>query len=117
MDTTKLVVGQKIWMQSGPLLKEATVTEITEEYIEVKPVAFDQNERPWMIHFQKDGKQFSVEDLVKRTGGYVDWKYLGNLGVYDWTCRGWERHDPRPEGGPAGPWELTLRGDGTALVN
>jgi hypothetical protein len=106
MDTKTLVVGQKVRMQSGSLLKEATVTDITEEYIEVKPVSFGQGENPWMIRFQKDGKQFSVEDLVKRTGSYIDWKYLGNLGVYDWTCRGWERHDPRPGGEGGYLWEL-----------
>ena len=108
MDTTKIVVGQNIQMQSGSLLREATVTEITDEYIAVKPVSFEQNEGPWMIHFQKDGKQFDVHDLVQRKGSYIDWKDLGNLGVYDWTCRGWERHDPRPESGERGyPWELT----------
>jgi len=93
-------------MQSGSQFKEVTVTDITEEYIEVKPVSFGQGENPWMIRFQKDGKQFSVYELVRRKGSYIDWKDLGNLGVYDWTPRGWERHDPRPEGGPAGPWEL-----------
>jgi len=116
MDTTKLKVGQKVRLQSGDRLKEATVIELTEEYIAAKPVYFEKNENPLMIHFQKDGKQFSVEELVKRTGsGFIDWKYLGNLGVYDWTPRGWERHDPRPEGGPGGPWEL--RGDETEVVN
>lgn len=109
MDTTKLKVGQKVLMQSGSHFKEATVIEITAGYIAAKPVCFEQNENPWMIHFQKDGKQFSVQDLVARTGGFIDWKYLGNLGVYDWTPRGWERHDPRPEGGPEGPWELVER--------
>src|SRR6266576_6151740 len=108
MDTKKLAVGQKIWMQSGPQLKEATVTGITEEYIEVKPVSLGEEEIPWMIRFQKDGKQFSIEALVKRTGsGHIDWKYLGNLGFYDWRCDGWERVDPRPGAGKAGfPWEL-----------
>ena len=107
MDTSTLVVGQKVWMKSGDHFKEATVTDITEEYVEVKPACFKQNEG-WMIRFQKDGKQFSVRDLVARTGsGRIDWKDLGNLGVYDWTPRGWERHDPRPEGGTGGyPWEL-----------
>jgi hypothetical protein len=106
---TKLVVGQTVWMRSGSVFKEAVVTEITDEYIAAKPACFGQNEG-WMIHFQKDGKQFDVHALVLRTGsGYIDWKYLGNLGVYDWTCRGWERHDPRPEGGDGGhPWELVL---------
>jgi len=101
MNTKKLVVGQKVWMQSGEQLKEAPVIELTDEYIAAKPVCFEKNENPWMIHFQKDGKQFILKHL-----GFIDWKDLGNLGVYDWTPRGWERHDPRPEGGPAGPWEL-----------
>jgi hypothetical protein len=108
MDTKKLVVGQEVRMQSGSLLREVTVTDITEEYIEVKPVSLDQDEMPWMIRFQKDGKQFSVKELVKRTGsGHIDWKDLGNLGVYDWRCGGWDRLDPRPMAGEAGfPWEL-----------
>jgi hypothetical protein len=100
MDTAKLQVGQKIWMQSGDQFKEATVIEITEEYIAAKPVCFGQNENPWMIHFQKDGTQFSVQDLVARTGsGRIDWKYLGNLGVYDWTPRGWGEARPTPRRG------------------
>ena len=102
MNTKTLVVGKKVWMQSGSLLKEATVTDITEEYIEVKPISFEQNENPWMIRFQKDGKQFILKHL-----GFIDWKDLGNLGVYDWTPRGWEQHDPRPAAGERGiPWEL-----------
>jgi hypothetical protein len=35
MDTKKLVVGQKVWMQSGDQFKEATVEEITENYVRV----------------------------------------------------------------------------------
>jgi hypothetical protein len=35
MDTTKLAVGQKVWMQSGDQFKEATVEEITENYVRV----------------------------------------------------------------------------------
>jgi hypothetical protein len=102
MDATKLVVGQKVWMQSGDQLKEATVTGSTEEYIEVKPVAFDQGERPWMIHFQKDGKQFAFGLGSNRC------KDIGNLGVYDWCCGAWGRFDPRPLCGDGrNPWELT----------
>jgi hypothetical protein len=113
--STKLVVGQKIWMQSWDVFKEATVIEITEEYIAAKPVCFEQNERPWMIHFQKDGKQFSIEDLAARLNSkWIDCgKYMGNLGVYDWCCGAWGRFDPRPlRGDGGGLWELTLRGDG-----
>ena len=105
MNTKTLVVGKKVWMQSGSLLKEATVTDITEEYIEVKPVSFEQNEWPWMIRFQKDGKQFNVWDLMHRVGSC--WEHPGNLGVYEWSNRGWEIHDPRPAAGERGiPWEL-----------
>jgi len=110
MDTKKLVVGQKIQMQSGSLLREATVIEITDEYIAAKPVCFEQNERPWMIHFQKDGKQFSVQELVARTGsGNIDWKCLGNLGAYELFSGKWGRPDPFPLSGEAGwPWELNF---------
>jgi hypothetical protein len=57
MDMKKLVVGQKVWMQSGSLFKEATVTEITDKCIEAKPVHFGEKERPWLIRFREDGKQ------------------------------------------------------------
>lgn len=108
MDTSKLVVGQRVWMRSGSLLREATVIEVTEEYIAAKPVSFEQNERPWMIHFQKDGKQFSVQDLVARTGsGDIDWKDLWNLGAYELFSGEWGRPDPFPLSGDGrNPWEL-----------
>lgn len=109
MDTKTLEVGP-IRIQSGSRYKEATVIDITEEYIEVIPVSFDQDEMPWKIRFQKDGKQFSVYDLVQRTGsGDIDWKSLGNLGVYDWRAGGWDRLDPRPAASPGGfPWEIEV---------
>jgi hypothetical protein len=105
MDTSQLVIGQKSWMQSGDLFKEATVTEITDKYVAVKPVSFEQNERPWMIQFQKDGTQF-----VKRTKDEV----IGELGVYEWYeaegFTGWWREDPRPLCGSGGePFELVER--------
>jgi len=119
MDMQTLMVGQKVQMRSGSLRKEAVVTEITTEYIEATPtewlgempkVIIDPLNRPWKIRFQRDGKQFSVQDLVARTGsGYIDWKYLGNLGAYVWLCGGWERPDPFPLSGEGGwLWELEL---------
>lgn len=38
MDTSKLVVGQKVWMQSGDEPKEGEVSKITEKYVEVEIV-------------------------------------------------------------------------------
>ena len=109
MDTKTLAVGQRVWMQSGSLLKEATVIEVTEECIAAKPICFEQNERPWMIHFQKDGKQFTFEGLAARIGSKnIDCgKYLGNLGVYEWYWGGWARFNPHPLCGDGqNPWEL-----------
>jgi hypothetical protein len=111
MDTKTLVVGQKVLMQSGPLFKEATVTEITEEYVEAKPVSFEQNERPWLIRFQTNGKQFDLQSIPgPRAGRVINCnEYLGDLGVYEWfpAFGGWMREDPRPLCGDGhSPWEL-----------
>jgi hypothetical protein len=68
-------------MQSGDLFKEATVSAITKEYVEVEPVVV--NERGYAIQFDKTGK-----------------KQLGTIEYVD----AW---DPRPMCGEAGkPWEL-----------
>ena len=113
MDTKTLAVGQKIWMQSGDQFKEATVTEITEKCIEAKPLFFGENERPWMIRFQTNGKQFTWDDDDKWTvdsGGHkcADSRTMGDLGVYEWfdAFGGWWREDPRPLCTEFGPWEL-----------
>ena len=85
MDTSKLVVGQRVWMQSGNLFKEATVTEITEEYIDVEPDPVG-NEYRYFRRFDKTGKK----DLG------------GNGGPDAW--------DPRPMSGDGWePWELVER--------
>jgi len=101
MDTKNLVVGQKVRMQSGDQFREATVTEITEKCIEAKPLLFGENERPWLIRFQKDGKQFSPFKMTKDEA-------IGDLGVYEWfpAFGGWWREDPRPLCTEFGPWEL-----------
>jgi hypothetical protein len=59
MDTKKLVVGQKVWMQSGDLFKEATVTEITENYVRVE-IARTESENGYCIDFRYDGVQCGV---------------------------------------------------------
>jgi hypothetical protein len=107
MDTKELVVGQKVLMQSGSVFKEATVTDITEKCIEVKPVLFGEKERPWMIRFQTNGKQFTFDPQQQ---GHINCsEHLGDLGVYEWypAFGGWWREDPRPLCGDGGsPWEL-----------
>ena len=122
-----LTVGQKIQMRSGSLSKDAVVTEITEEYIEATPtewlgempkVIIDPLNRPWKILFQKDGKQFTFAGLAARTGSKrIDCnKHLGNLGVYEWICGGWERPDPFPLSGEGGwLWELVDINDEATL--
>jgi hypothetical protein len=52
MDTKKLVVGQKVWMQSGDQFKEATVEEITENYVRV----FIAPTGPFTKWLPKDGR-------------------------------------------------------------
>jgi hypothetical protein len=107
MDTKNLVVGQRIWMRSGDQFREATVVEITEEYIAVKPVSFNQDERPWIIHFQTNGKQFTFHPKLRLQTNCSE--SLGNLGIYElypgWG--GWMRFDPHPLCGEKWiPWEL-----------
>jgi hypothetical protein len=99
MDTTKLKVGQKVRLHSGDLFKEVTVTEITEKHIEVQPVFLDPNQRPWMMRFDKNGKQPTPFD---GTG-----KWIG-FGYYEWydAFGGWFQDDPRLLVTEFGPWEL-----------
>jgi hypothetical protein len=81
MNTRTLVVGQKIWMQSGDQLKEATVTEITENYVRVE-ITRTESENGYCIDFRYDGVQ---------------------SGVWGWV----DAWDPRPLcGEPLKPWKL-----------
>jgi len=101
MDTKKLMVGQKVWMRSGDLRKEAVVTEITERYIQAEQSLFNQGERPWMIRFDKNGKQ-------------VLWDGAWPLGIkglnsYIRVQDSWFQDDPRKLCGDGkNPWELIL---------
>jgi len=91
MDTTKtLVVGQEVFMRSGELSKEATVTEITKHYIEVEPTDLWQNETRYSLRFHiSNGKQAGI------------FLYLGDK-------LGWAEYDRRPLCTEFGPWELAL---------
>jgi hypothetical protein len=81
MDTRTLVVGQKVWLQSG--FREATVSEITEKYVMVEPILGDG---------EKSGCQPSVE-----------FNYDGTQrAVWNWV----DAWDPRAWYTQFGPWEL-----------
>jgi len=101
MDTNKLVVGQKLRMQAGSLSVGVTVTEITEKYIQVEPVHLDQNEREWMMLFNKQGKL--PPPFVGMT---ADW---AGFGMFEWypAFGGWLQEDPRSSNTEFGLWELT----------
>lgn len=77
-DMTKLKVGQTVILHSGKLTQQATVTAITEEYIQVEP---DPKHAIW---FTPDGKN--------------QWQCFGY---------GPDGSDPRPVCTEFGPWELT----------
>ena len=94
MDTTKLEVGQKVWMRSGDLRREIVVTEITDTYIQVEPVFAPLSKRPWMALFDKSGWMLPP---FYGTGG------RGCFGFYEWyEALGWWQEEPRFD-----PWELT----------
>ena len=86
-------------MQSGDQFREATVTEITEHYIEMEPVLVG-NERRYRIRFHHNGKQSPA------------WVSEG-LGVWEYfECFGdpcWIQDSPWPFGTKFGPWELVER--------
>lgn len=77
-------------MQSGDEFQEGTVEEVTEYYVRVA-IARTDSQRGYAIDFRYDGSQ------------------CGAWGGMD----GW---DPRPLGGPSGPWRLTEMMDTKTLV-
>jgi hypothetical protein len=99
MDTKTLVVGQNTRMRSGSHSIEVTVTEIAEKWIEVQPVSLDENERPWMMRFDKNGKQRFDGTWLNDSRGF---------GHYEWypAFGGWWQEDPRLIVTEFGPWEL-----------
>src|SRR5579863_10305188 len=98
MGTTKLVVGQTTRMHSGSHSVEVTVTEITEKWIEVQPVSLGENERPWMMRFNKNGKQ-------PIPLGTEEWR---GFGYYEWypAFGGWWQEHPGLTVTEFGPYGL-----------
>jgi hypothetical protein len=94
----ELVVGQKARMRSGSLFVEVTVTEITEKWIEVQPVSLGENERPWMMRFDKNGK-------IPPPLGTEEWRGFGQYDWYPAFGGWWQEHFGLPVT-EFGPWEL-----------
>ncbi len=88
MKTSELVIGQTVWMKSGPYYaREGIVTKVTEQCVEVELL---RAEGPiglkYAIRFDRDGKACDSSDI-----------YAGNM----WGA------DPRiPGTHEFGPWEL-----------
>jgi hypothetical protein len=105
MDTTNLVVGQKVWMRAGTqdLFRETTVVEITDGYTEVEADHIE-GERPFRIRFDKDGKQPVWDGRQHFKFGSYELFDFGNGPV--WWC-----DDPRLlcAGPEFEPWELVER--------
>jgi hypothetical protein len=92
MDMKKLAVGQKIWMQSGDQFKEATVEEITENYVRV----FVAPSGPFTKELLSDCQPPAIPYSPENQNGYsIDFRYDGS------QCGVWEAggvFDPRPLG-------------------
>lgn len=93
MDTSKLVVGRKVWMQSGNEYVEGLVIEITEKYVTIKVPYAEEN--PW---------DYRVYPRFDRTGKQPE----GNDPDFDIEGRTIDAFlVPRPFCGKSGkPWEL-----------
>jgi hypothetical protein len=94
--SNRLVVGQKVWLQSGDQFKEAAVIEVAEHSImvEVEPsLVGDEGERRYSL-------QFHISRL--------DWLNGKQAGVFRYTSTygGWDELDRRPLCTEFGPWEL-----------
>jgi hypothetical protein len=116
MDTKTLVVGQKVWMQSGDLFKEAFVEEVTENYVRVfispkGPFTPWLPKPEWML---KPGESHpprpagEMPSSPENENGFgIDFRYDGTqCGVWGWIDA-WE---PGPLGAELGhPWKLVER--------
>jgi hypothetical protein len=83
-----MVLGQKVWLRSGELFKEATVTEITDYRVEVEPV-LAENEKRYAIRFRINGKPGTIFESFNNK-----------------QCGWWEEEDRDPPCTEYGPWEL-----------
>jgi len=119
MDTTKLVFGQKVWMQSGDEREEVTVLEITEKYIEVEATTLGKISETTAAEITKKNPELAATLLCKSgnpPSTMIEYKYRirfdknGEQAPWDSGDRDFgvfelvDAWDPRPlctkEGGP-----------------
>jgi hypothetical protein len=107
MDTKTLVVGEEVWMQSGPYTQQGTVDKITKFYVEVAvPITQVEAFRigasipAWFIRFDAQGKAGSGFDNL---GLWVEDHNAGRVP--------WGMETPGTE---YGPWELV---EGPSRIN
>lgn len=111
MDTKTLVVGQDVWLKSGPYTRRGKVADISflqniqrrnagqleppvgAVGVELVPIA---NETRCLILFNAKGKTGDAWN------GLGAWEYIGDE-------IGWLQSDPRTPGTEYGPWELDNR--------
>jgi hypothetical protein len=107
MDMKTLVVGQKVRMQCGDLFKEATVEEITKDYVRV----FIAPSGPFTKWLPKPGESQppplpagGIPYSPENENGYsIDFRYDGTqCGVWGWI----DAWSPPPIGTESGPWKL-----------
>jgi len=106
MDTKTLVVGQKVWMQSGDQLKEAVVEEIAENHLRVF-IAPSGPFRKWLPKLgdrQPPSRPDPISYSPENENGYsIDFRYDGSqCEVWGWI----DAWDPRPVCTEFGPWRL-----------
>lgn len=82
-----LTVGQKVWMQSGPLRKEVTVTEIAKRHFDVELVG-DGGKRVFLT-FRINGKPGTIFEKLNNKQSFA--------GLDCWQ---------EEAGTEFGPWEL-----------
>ena len=95
MNTANLSVGQKIWLQSGDLLKEATVIEIAKHHMDVETVGMDVDGE------EEEGRRNLLRFRINGKPGTIFEKLNNKQCIAGLDC--W------PEGTVTefGPWELT----------
>ena len=96
MYTKTLVVGQDVWMKSGPYTQKGKVAEVTEQYVDVD-VFLDKNAVGGFIRFDANGK----------TGTGWD-----GLGYFVYIGKEVLQSDPRLPGTEFGAWELVNNEEG-----
>lgn len=109
MDIKTLVVGQEVWLKSGPYTRKGKVVDISflqdcrqhQTGPRLKPPVGVVGVEP--LHTENEMRYLILFDANGKTGdawnGLGSWEYIGDK-------IGWLQSDPRTPGTAYGPWEL-----------